>query len=168
MANFFQELRQYLTHAETWNLLVVLIGGAVLCTAVAIEYVWIQEPCNLCLSQRYLLFLGTIFALSGLVVDPRLGIMPVLSILAYLGGAFFAVKQIDLQLNPDKAHDCGASLAYMIESKDWPFKDILRAFMEGSSDCAEASWIPTASLLAFVVLTVMSVLQLFLGPRTKY
>jgi len=162
-----QFLGRYLHHAETWNVAVLLFGGTALFLALTLEYVFIQEPCNLCLTQRYFMFFGTLIAMLGLVIDPRLGILPVLSIVSYIGGTVFAFRQLWLQENPHLAEDCGFGVTYLIE-EGWPFKDILQAFMEGSTDCAEPSMIPKLSLLALVILITMSVFQLLYGPRSKY
>jgi len=162
-----QFLGRYLRHAETWNVAVLLFGGTTLFLALALEYVFIQEPCNLCLTQRYFMFFGTLIAMLGLVIDPRLGILPVLSIVSYIGGTVFAFRQLWLQDNPHLAVECGESLAFMLEYGG-PTKEILKAFMEGSTDCAEPSMIPKLSLLALVILITMSVFQLLYGPRSKY
>lgn len=162
-----QFLGRYFHHAETWNVAVLLFGGIALFLALTLEYMFIQEPCNLCLTQRYFMFFGTLIAMLGLIIDPRLGILPVLSIVSYLGGTVFAFRQLWLQANPHLAEDCGFGVTYLIEN-DWPLKQILRAFMEGSTDCAEPSMIPSLSLLALVILITMSVLQLLYGPRSKY
>lgn len=156
-----------LKHAETWNLLALLIGGGILVLALVLEHLFGQEPCSLCLTQRYCMTLGLMFSVVSLFTEPRLGILPVLAMMTYLGGIGFVVYQIYLQLNPEAAADCGAPVNFLIEN-EFGWRAIAQSFFRGSTECGEPSLIPTLSGLAFVVLIVVTGLQLYFGPRSSY
>lgn len=161
----FLPSREDFGQAETWCILVVFLGGGTLALTLLQEYGFGLEPCSLCLTQRYFMFLGVLFAGWGLLTEPRRGIFPVLSIVSFIGGAGYALRQLWLQYVPGASSDCGAGVTFLLEN-EYPFASVLKSLFEGSVDCAEPSLIPIFSLVAFVILVGISVQQLRLGPRS--
>jgi protein dithiol:quinone oxidoreductase len=134
------------------------------------EHVFDQVPCPLCLMQRVWFFAAGLFAVAGLLHDPRWGIYPLLSLLSALTGAGFAVRQLYLQSLPaDQVPACGPDINYMIDA--FPLADVLAAMTRGTGDCAAVDWtflgvaLPGWALLGFAVVAVVAVLQLRAGNR---
>lgn len=155
-------------HSEFWAILVVLCGGGALALTLALEHVFNLTPCSLCLSQRYMMFFGVLVAVGSLTVDSRLGILPLLSILFFLGGIGFAFWHLYVIFGPDNSVACLAGANALIRD-GYPFADILEALFAGSPDCAEsAPTIPILALVAFVVLIGLTIQQFRMGPRSAY
>ena len=156
-----------LRHSETWATLGVLIGGGMLFSTLVLEHVYALEPCYLCLSQRYCMFLAVLVTTCSLFWEPRRGIFPVLTIACCLGGIGFAFRQFYLQYVPGAAESCDADLNYRLDA-DFEFGDIFQGFFEGAESCGEASIIPILSCDGFLLLITLAVLQLVYGPRSSY
>ncbi len=155
-------------HSEFWAVLVVVGGGGALALTLALEHVFNLEPCSLCLSQRYMLFLGVLVAIIGLATDSRLGILPLLSSLFFVGGIGFALWHLYVIFGPDNSISCLAGANALIRD-GYPFADIIEALFAGSPDCAQsAPAIPLLALVAFVVLIGSTIRQFQLGPRSTY
>ena len=133
--------------------------------ALTLEHLFGLEPCALCLTQRFFVYLGGLIALASLWHEPRLGIYPLLAILSFVAGAGFALRQLWIMHVPGAATDCGASYSFLLEY-DYPLASVMNAFLKGSGDCAEPSLIPVWSLIAFLVLIALCVRQFQLGPST--
>lgn len=157
-----------LRHSETWATLGVLIGGGMLFSTLVLEHVFALNPCYLCLSQRYCMFLAVFITTLSLFLEPRRGIFPVLTIVCCLGGIGFAFRQFYLQYVPGAAESCDADLNYYLEN-NWPhIRDIVSGFFKGSESCGDPSIIPILSCDAFLLLITIAVLQLVYGPRSSY
>lgn len=156
-----------LRHSETWATLGVLIGGGMLFSTLVLEHVFALNPCYLCLSQRYCMFLAVLITTLSLIAEPRRGIFPVLTIVCCLGGIAFAFYQFYLQYVPDATLSCGSDLEYRLNS-ELPWKEIVAGFFQGSESCGDASIIPILSCNAFLLLITIAVLQLVYGPRSSY
>jgi protein dithiol:quinone oxidoreductase len=81
-------------------------------------------------------------------------------------GAAVAGRQVWLQhLPPDQVPECGPGLEYMLEV--YPLGETLAKILKGTGDCAEVDWtflglsIAEWALISFIVLTAVSVLQLW-------
>ena len=154
-------------HSETWATLGILVGGGMLFSTLVLEHVFALHPCYLCLSQRYCMFLAVFMTSWSLFADPRRGIFPVLTIIFCLLGIAFVFRQFYLQYVPGASDSCGAELNYLLNN-EYPMKDIVTGFFQGSESCAEASIIPFLAFGGFIVLIAIAVQQLWFGPKSSY
>ena len=153
-------------HSDFWAALIVFCGGGALALTLALEHVFNLHPCALCLTQRYFMFLGIFVAILSLAVDSRLGILPLLSILAFLAGIAFALRHIGLIFEIFDSSSCTAPVDYLLEN-EFPFQHIFKALSRGSIDCTEGSKaIPFLALAAFIVFIGLAIQQFRLGPRS--
>ena len=151
--------------AQQWAAFIVLISGGLLCGALFFEFVLDMPPCPLCMMQRIWFVVCAILAYASLMHAPRMGIYPLLTILAALTGGYFAGRHIWIQNLPaDQVPACAPDLDYMIEVL--PLGDILTAMTSGSGDCAELSWsfigitLPGWALVGFVAIVICAAMQL--------
>ncbi|MCB1682879.1 MAG: disulfide bond formation protein B [Pseudomonadales bacterium] len=158
-------MNQFQDSSEAWATMIVGVCGVLLCGALVMEYALGLAPCPLCLMQRIWFGIAGLIAVGGLLHSSRWGIYPLLSMLAALVGAGFALRQLYLQNLPaEQVPACGPDMAYAIEN--FPFADVLAMMTRGTGDCAQVSWqfigisLPGWALLGFVVLIVLSALQL--------
>jgi disulfide bond formation protein DsbB len=138
-----------------------LFGGA-----LYLQYVLHQEPCPLCMIQRFIyIALLVLFALATLHNPKPLGakIYAALIGLTALSGVGVAARHIWIQHLPkDEIPACGPGLDYMLEN--FPMSDVLKELMHGSGECAAKGWtfltlgIPEWSLLGYVLLGAWAVL----------
>lgn len=138
----------------TVGLAALLAGGA-----IVLEHGFGLAPCALCLTQRLLAILAGLVAAVGLAHGPRLGIYPLLTILASIAGGYFAVRHLYLLTLPaDQVPSCGVDFDYMLEV--FPLVDVLRAMTSGTSDCAEqGATIPALALAGFAGLLALAIAQ---------
>lgn len=156
--------------AQQWAIATVLTTGLLLVGGHFFEFIMGLAPCPLCMTQRVFFFLCGLIAYISLLHHPRVGIYPLLGILAAMGGAFFSIRQLWLQSLPeDQVPACGPDLAYMLDV--FPMQDLLAAMTSGTGDCAATAWsflgisIPGYALLGFVLIAVLNTLQLREGLR---
>jgi protein dithiol:quinone oxidoreductase len=155
---------------QQWAVITTLICGFLLCAALFMEHVMGLAPCPLCMMQRlWIAIVGLIIYVS-LLHNPRLGIYPLLGMLASVVGGGFSIRQLWLQSLPaDQVPACGPDLQYMLEA--FPLSDVLVAMTSGTGDCATVSWsllgisIPGYVLAGFIVLFVLCFAQLKAGFR---
>jgi protein dithiol:quinone oxidoreductase len=156
--------------AENLALWTLGLAGFLLSGALAMEYVLGMVPCPLCLMQRIWFLVAGLFAVAGLLHDPRWGIYPLLTGLAAAVGGGFAIRQLYLMALPaDRVPACGPDIDYMIEV--FPMSQVLSAMVRGTGDCASLDsflWIPVPvwALLGFAALILLAVLQIRAGNRT--
>ena len=150
--------RDLIQSEEILNITFIIICTLVVALALIIEYGYEIEPCALCLTQRLLMFIGGSIAVVGLAHDPRLGIYPVLSLLAILFGIIVAIRHIYIQMNPDTSGTCGMELQFLVQN-DYPLTDILNAMISGTGSCAEPSIIPVFALVSFLILGTIAIKQ---------
>lgn len=150
--------------ASNWALLIVLIGGATLVTALVMEHGFGMEPCPLCLMQRVWVFFAALSAYAALLHNPRLGIYPLLTLLCCATGAYFSIKQLNLQSLPaDQVPACGPNLQYMFEV--FPLSEVIAAMTQGTGDCAKVNFrflgltLPGWALLGYAALAVLAIAQ---------
>lgn len=154
--------------SEALALLMLSACGALLFGALIFEHAFDMVPCPLCLMQRIWFFAAGLFALVGLLHNPRWGIYPLLSILSALIGAGFSIRQLYLQSLPaDQVPACGPNINYMIEV--FPLSDVLAAMTSGTGDCAEVMWrflglsIPGWALVGFAAIVLLGIAQIRTG-----
>lgn len=158
--------------SESLALASLFLCGALLFGALVMEHLFAMVPCPLCLMQRIWFFAVGLFAVIGLLHDPRWGIYPLLGLASAVTGAGFALRQLYLQSLPaDQVPACGPGIDYMLEAL--PMSEVLAAMTRGTGDCAEAGWtflgvsLPGWALLGFVALAIIAVLQLRAGNRPE-
>ncbi len=121
-----------------------------------------QEPCPLCILQRYaFIVIGLLALAGGLHGRRRLSarIYGLLISLASLTGAGIAARQVWLQMHPPKVVECGPDLAYLVGSLPWA--DLVPQLFKGEGDCAAVTWrflglsIAQCALLWFLLFLVL-------------
>lgn len=147
----------------TWGLLVAAWIAAMLGIAAVLEHGFDMAPCALCITQRFWFAVAGLVALGGIAHNPRLGIYPLVTIVAALVGGGFAVRQLWVEsLPPGEAPACGAGIDYLIEAG--MAGEALQAMTMGTGDCAAtppflglslAVW----ALLGFAGVVVGAVMQ---------
>ncbi len=152
--------------------------GLVICIAsmmfavLYLERTLYLDPCPLCILDRVVIMaLGAVF-LVALLHGPRTifsKVYGVIGILLSATGIGLASRHIWLQNLPkDQVPECGPDLYYMLDTL--PLFDVLRETLTGSGSCADISWtfldltIPEQTLILFVILLILSVIQT-LRPR---
>lgn len=133
------------------------------------------DPCPLCMIDRvFFTGIGTVFLLAALHDPGRVGqrIYASLNGLLALGGIATAARHVWLQHLPaDQVPECGASLAYMLETL--PLLDTLKNVLQGSGECAESQWsflglsIAEQTLLLFTFLFTAALVQLLRRGTTR-
>ena len=143
---------------------IVAFTGAMVAIAQVLEHAFDFAPCALCLMQRIWFMTAGLIALTALAHNPRLGIYPLLTLVAAISGAGFSIRQLWLQsLPPEEVPSCGPGFEYMIEA--FPLSDVLRAMVLGTGNCAEVVWtflglsIPGWALVGFVAVAAGAVVQ---------
>ena len=156
MAKWFDGAWLGIDAKRWWNLAAVAWAAMLLNTALVLEYGFGLAPCALCLTQRLFVVLAGLCAAAGLAHDSRLGIYPLLAILASVGGGYFAVRHLYLLTLPaDEVPSCGVDFDYLIDV--FPLMDVLRAMIVGTGDCAEQSAaIPALALAGFVGMAALA------------
>lgn len=134
--------------------------------ALYLQYVLRQDPCPLCMLQRFIFIaMLAVFVIATLHNPKRTGakIYAALVTLLALSGVGVASRHIWLQNLPkDEVPACGPGLEYMLES--FPLSEVLRELMHGSGECAAKGWtflalgIPEWSLVWYVLLGVWAVM----------
>ena len=161
--------------ASRWLYLAgALVIAGLFGAALYLQYVLHQEPCPLCMVQRFVFIsLLVLFAIAALRNPKRLGakIYAALIALTALGGIGVASRHIWIQHLPkDEIPACGPGLNYMLEN--FPMSEVLQDLMHGSGECAAKGWtflalgIPEWSLIWYVLLGAWAVLIAIRADRT--
>lgn len=139
------------------NLAAVAWAAMLVNAALVLEYGFGLAPCALCMTQRLFVVLAGLCAVAGLVHNPRLGVYPLLALLASLVGAYFAIRHLYLlSLPADQVPSCGVDLDYLIEV--FPLVDILRAMTVGTGECADQGIaIPALALAGFAGMATLAI-----------
>ena len=137
-------------------------GGLVFAALVLEHALPDMEPCPLCLMQRLWFLIAGLVAYAGLAHNPRWGIYPLLTIMAALAGAGFAIRQLWLQSLPADQIPACMDLNRLFEFG--MLAEALQAMVSGSGDCAtEPPFlgipIPLWSLAGFAAVIAAAVLQ---------
>ena len=163
------------TLANRWLYLVgALVIAGLFGAALYLQYVLHQEPCPLCMIQRFIFIaLLVLFVLAALHNPKRTGakIYAALITLIALSGVGVAGRHIWIQHLPkDEVPACGPGLDYMLEN--FPMSEVLKELMHGSGECAAKGWtfltlgIPEWSLIWYVLLGAWAVMIAVRGNRT--
>ncbi len=138
-----------------------LFGGA-----LYLQYVLYQEPCPLCMVQRFAFIAMLVLFVIAAIHNPRPLGAKVYSVLIGLFAAFgiaVASRHIWIQHLPkDEVPACGPGLDYMLEN--FPMSKVLKELMHGSGECAAKGWtflglgIPEWSLLCYLALGAWALL----------
>ncbi len=151
--------------------ILLMLSLTLLTLSYIIEYVFNIPPCPLCLMQRYSLMFMSVSALM-------INYQYVLSRLKHLSfgifntlGIYFAMRQLYLQMFPDKHLACAPSVEILFQY--FPYKDILYTLFLGSGDCSEVGIkflglsIALWSLLGFMITFSLWILILKKYPGVK-
>lgn len=154
--------------------------GFVVCTALLgfalyLQYVEHQEPCPLCILQRYAFVgLALVFLAAAVHGPGALGSAVYSGFLLVIAGAGAAVasRHVWLQHLPgDRVPECGPGLEYLISR--FPLSQALDKIFSGSGECAEVGWrflglsIAEWSLLWFVAMGLFAVVLAVLARRRE-
>lgn len=161
------------TLANRWLYLAgAAVIGVLFGAALYLQYVLRQDPCPLCMVQRFIFIaMLAVFAIATLHNPKRTGarIYAALITLLALGGVGVASRHIWIQNLPkDEVPACGPGLDYMLES--FPLSEVMQELMHGSGECAAKGWtfltlgIPEWSLIWYVLLGVWAVMIAFRKP----
>lgn len=125
----------------------ISLAGAAVCAALLayayyLQYFEGQDPCPLCLVQRFFYYGILVVLAAGALHGPgRKGAIAysIGALLFAAGGIATAVRQVWLQHLPaDQVPACGPDLYYMVEN--FPLGRTLQLLMRGSGQCAEVHW----------------------------
>ncbi len=161
--------------ASRWLYLAgALVIGGLFGAALYLQYVLHQEPCPLCMIQRFVFIsMAAVFVLGFLHNPKRIGARVYGALLALfaLFGVAVASRHIWIQHLPkDEVPACGPGLDYMLEN--FPMAEVLKELMHGSGECAAKGWaflglgIPEWSLVWYVLLGAWAVLIAVKASRT--
>lgn len=157
--------------SRIWFLLGFIACMSLLGVGAILQYGLKLEPCPLCISQRLaILATGLVFLVAGIHHPKQTGITiySVLGALMALIGAGISTRHVWLQhLPPEDVPECGPGLSYMLEN--FPILETVKFMLSGTGDCAKVEWtllgfsIPEWTLLAFLSLAMLSLLQIWNG-----
>lgn len=160
-------MRLWHTLPSRWLYLAgAFVIAALFGAALYLQYVLHQDPCPLCMVQRFIFIaLFVVFVLAALHGPGRTAARiygAVITLLA-LCGTGVAGRHIWIQHLPeDEVPACGPGLNYMLEH--FPLSNVLKELMHGSGECAAKGWtfltlgIPEWSLIGYVLLAVWALL----------
>lgn len=153
----------------------VLVISGLFGAALYLQYVLHQDPCPLCMVQRFIFIaMLVVFAIAMLHNPARTGakVYAVLVSLLALSGIGVASRHIWIQHLPkDEVPACGPGLDYMLEN--FPMAEVLQELMHGSGECAAKGWtflglgIPEWSLVWYVLLGAWAILIALRKPAAK-
>jgi disulfide bond formation protein DsbB len=134
--------------------------------ALFLQYVMHQEPCPLCMVQRFIFSaMLALFVLAAMHNPKALGAKIYATLISFcaLSGIGVALRHIWIQNLPkDEVPACGPGLDYMLEN--FPMAEVVKELMHGSGECAAKGWtfltlsIPELSLIWYVLLVAWVVL----------
>jgi disulfide bond formation protein DsbB len=143
-----------------------LVIGGLFGAALYLQYVLHQEPCPLCMIQRFIFTAMLVVFVLAMIHNPRrtgARIYAALISLCSLSGVGVASRHIWIQHLPkDEVPACGPGLDYMLEN--FPMSEVLKELMHGSGECAAKGWtfltlgIPEWSLIWYLLLGTWAVM----------
>lgn len=156
-------------NSRIWFFLGFLGCISLLGVGAILQYAVKLEPCPLCISQRLaILATGMVFLIAAIHNPKQKGttIYSILGAVMALFGASISTRHVWLQhLPPDEVPECGPGLSYMLEN--FPILETVKFMLSGTGDCAKVEWtllgfsIPEWTLLAFLMLATLSLLQIW-------
>ena len=144
-------------HFSAWELQAVLVAftGAALSGTLFLQVVFEEEPCALCLSQRMALTACGLLALSSLFTKAPSRYWSYGILLFAFAGVALVLRQLYIQWVPGASLSCGPGFTFLLEN-EYPASFLVQALLTGTAECSEKSWIPFASLSAFIVVIVLA------------
>jgi disulfide bond formation protein DsbB len=147
-----------------------LVCAGLLAYAYYLQYFEGQDPCPLCLLQRFFYY-GILFVLAaGALHAPGRAGRIAYSIGAFAfaaGGLVVATRHVWLQhLPPEQVPACGPDLYFMVEN--FPLARTLQLLLRGSGQCAEVNWTLLGLSIAewsFVWFAIFAVFAVWLAVR---
>ncbi len=160
-------------NSRTWFLLGFISCFLMLATGAYFQFVEELEPCPLCISQRIAILITGLVFLIAAIHNPKtyaLIFYSILGTIVALCGAGISTRHVWIQnLPPDKVPECGPGLEYVFEN--FPLLDTVKLMLNGTGECADVLWtflgisIPGWTLVAFIALAALSLLQLWNIPK---
>lgn len=149
------------TLSTRWLYLAGAVGVACLFgSALYLQYVLHQDPCPLCMVQRFIFgILLALFVIAFLHGPRRTGAKIYAGLIAVVAlcGVAVASRHIWIQNLPkDELPACGPGLDYMLDN--FPLSEVWKELLHGSGECATKGWIfltlgiPEWSLVWYVLL----------------
>jgi len=157
-----------LRHRRLPFLLLFATCAALLAFGLYLQYQKGQEPCPMCIMQRYaFVAVGVIALLAGLHGPAGIGrrIYGLSLAVAALVGGGVAARQSWIQIYPPEISECGPGLEYMLDS--FPLSDALPMIFQGAGDCTERAWtflglsIANWSLVSFGAVAIFALWVVF-------
>jgi len=156
-------------NSRIWFFLGFLGCVTLLSMGAYFQFVQGLNPCPLCISQRLaILATGIVFLIAALHNPQQTGTTryAIAGAITALIGASISTRHVWLQhLPPDEVPECGPGLDYMLQN--FPLFETLKLMLSGTGDCAKVDWtllgfsMPAWTLLAFLMLATLSVLQIW-------
>ncbi|MGF6757215.1 disulfide bond formation protein B [Paraburkholderia sp. GAS42] len=159
-----------LRRERTWLVLLGLICVALVAGALYLQFVKHEDPCPLCIIQRYFFLLIAIFAFLGARFDRWRGVrlLEVLAVLSALGGIVTAARHVYVQAHP--GFSCGFDALQPVVDGLPPARWLPSVFKVAG--LCETPYppilglsLPAWSLVAFVVMFVPLALSLLRNRR---
>ena len=132
------------------------------------------EPCPLCISQRIAILLTGLCFLAAVIHNPQakgIKIYAITGAVIALCGGGISIRHVWIQnLPPDQVPECGPGLEYVFQN--FPIAETIKLLLSGTGDCAEVNWsflgfsMPAWTLLAFLMLATLSILQIWNRAKT--
>jgi len=128
-------------HYRTLQNLLLTISLFVLGLTFYFQYLKDQQPCTLCMMQRYAALSFAFFCVFGqlLTTLKRVRFAMVFQIGFALAGLFFASRQMWLQYFVNgHPHACLPDMKVLIHY--FPWQDVFTALFWGAGDCSDTTW----------------------------
>ena len=158
-----QAILSILRHRRLPFLLLFATCVALLAFGLYLQYMKGQEPCPMCIMQRYAFVGVAIIALIAGIHGPGATgrrVYGLLLALSAIAGGGVAARQSWIQIYPPAISECGPGLEYMLDS--FPLADALPMIFRGAGDCTERAWtmlglsIANWSLVSFLAVTAFA------------
>lgn len=152
---------RFILQRRVFNLLGFFACVGLICAAFVMQHFYGEDPCPLCLFQRYgVALVGFMFLLAAIIHPKRKWFARVFAVLilgAAIAGGSVSGKHIWIQSLPeDQVPECTPPLEFMVEMDGWA-STIKTVLLKGTGDCHDSSW-------RFIYLTMpMWVLLWFIG-----
>ena len=158
---------QVLWHPRRVWALLCITGIGLLSFGLYLQHEVGLEPCPMCIMQRYVWVVMTLFAFLGALTPGRAAVWIVG--LWQLGlasaGAYVAARQSWLQWYPPEAMSCGRDFYGIVDN--FPLHQALPMIFRGSGDCSAVEWtflggsIANWSFVWFVIADVLLMMTLW-------
>lgn len=152
-----------------------LLAFAAIGIAFIMQYVFLLEPCPLCIVQRIIVaMIGVLFAVDFFWGDKRiLGFINLCGILVFCAlGMFVAGRHVWLQHLPeDQIPACLPGLNYLLDT--FPLYEVLAKVLKGTADCADEEWtflglsIPAQVFILFIIFFTIAVVRMVIKVKCR-